>query len=237
MTNNKFNCMCGSVVNVSSKNRHFKSKKHIKYEEEQKNKKPEIKKKPKDEQRSKNKKIYKMLKNFYGFMLQSNKVFCQKKAFIIADSEEDRMIEIYYNYYNKENTKYKPIKKLFKKFQKIFREYIRNIEFQETPDLEYDFYLLNLEVSTVIQEAKQKLKNKIDFNINDLINDSEKILYASESPKFFKNLEEARERKKGKGIITLKELEKTDPKKAEEVWQSVLPQIEYLIKMNNIKLK
>lgn len=35
MSQNKFNCECGSVINVSSKNRHFKSKKHIKYQDEE----------------------------------------------------------------------------------------------------------------------------------------------------------------------------------------------------------
>ena len=231
MSQNKFNCICGSIINENSKNRHFKTKKHIKYEEEQKNKKPKIK----DEQRSENKKIYKMLKTFYyGFMLRSNKVFCQKKAFIITEEDENQMIDKYYNYYNKEDTKYKPIKKFFKKFQKIFRKYLDE-PFIETPDLEHDFYLLNLEVSGILEEARKKLKNKEQFNINDLINDSEEILKASESPKFFKKLEERRDAKKGKGIITFKELQKKDPKKAEELWNSILPQIEDLIKTNNIK--
>jgi len=232
MSLNKYNCVCGSVVNVSSKNRHFKSKKHIQYEEEQKNKKP------KDEQRSKNKKIYKQLKKFYFWFLRSHKVFCETKAFNIKPEDQEEVINIFEKYQDKKDDKYiQIIKKFIEKFKPIYKEYLKLDFEKETPDLEYDFYLLNLEIGTVIEEARQKLKNKINFNIMDLINNSEKILYASESPKFFKNLEEERERKKGKGTISFKELQKTDPKKAEELWNSILPQIETLIKMNNINLK
>ena len=137
-------------------NKKFSTKKHIKYEEEQ---------------RSKNKKIYKMLENFYNFILQSNDAFCKKKSI----EEQNKIEEIYFKYYDKQDEKYKPIIKLFKKFQKIFREYIKAEFEKETPDLEYDFLLLKTEVWTNIVYAKENFRNKIDFNINDLINDTEKF--------------------------------------------------------------